>query len=192
MRYLVFDIETRGTPRSRGRLDVDELELTVVGSYDSAEGAYATYTRDELPRLWSLIERTELLVGFNSNAFDIPLLNRYYPGDLSKIRSLDLLAEVHRALGRRLRLETLAQATLGRGKTGDGVKAMEWWEQGEYEKVKAYCLEDVRLTKELYEYALAHGALKYRDLDTLREITIDTARWSIAGAPAALTHALPL
>jgi DEAD/DEAH box helicase domain-containing protein len=192
MRSVVFDLETKMSPFSRGRLDVRELELTVAGVYDSATGAYTAYTREELPALWPLLERAELLIGFNSDAFDIPLLNRYYPGDLSRIRSLDLLAEVYRALGRRLRLDALAQATLGRGKIGDGAKAGAWWEQGLYDKVKEYCLEDVRLTKELYDYALARGALKYKDLGELKEIKLDTSGWLLPAEAPALTHALPL
>ena len=192
MRYLVFDIETKMAPFGRGRIDVNELELTVVGVYDSATDAYTAYTRDELPKLWPVIERSDMLIGFNSDYFDIPLLNRYYPGDLSKIRSLDLLSEVYGALGRRLRLDTLARATLGRGKIGDGAKAGEWWDAGQFDKVKEYCLEDVRLTKELYDYALAHGVLKYKDLLETRDIKLDTSTWGTAANVPAMTHALPL
>ncbi|HVW82922.1 MAG TPA: ribonuclease H-like domain-containing protein [Candidatus Paceibacterota bacterium] len=192
MRFVVFDLETKMSPFSRGRLDVRELELTVAGVYDSTEDAYRAYTLEELPRLWPLLERAELLIGFNSDSFDIPLLNRYYPGDLSSIRSLDLLTEVYRALGRRLRLDNLARATLGRGKKGDGAKAGAWWEAGLYDKVKEYCLEDVRLTKELYDYALAHGALKYKDLSATKDIKLDTRHWLAESAAPAMTHALPL
>lgn len=192
MRYVVFDIETRSLSPSRGRMDYTDQELTVVGVYDSTDGSYTAYTKDELTKLWPVLEKTELLIGFNSDVFDIPILNRYYPGDLGKIRSLDLLAEVYKALGRRIRLDTLARATLGRGKTGDGSKAGEWWEQGLYDKVKEYCLEDVRLTKELYDYALANRALKYLDLREKRDIKIDTRGWDTAGEAPAMTHALGL
>ena len=132
-----------------------------------------------------------MLIGFNSNGFDIPILNRYYPGDLTKIKSLDLLSEVYASLGRRLRLDTLAQATLGRGKTGDGLKAVEWWEQGLYDQVKEYCLEDVRITRELYEYARDKGHKKYKDLGTTKDIKIDASQWENGGSTPSLTHTLP-
>ena len=128
MRYVVFDIETRSAATARGRIDYSDQELTVVGVYDSATNAYTAYTKEELSKLWPVLEHADLLIGFNSDAFDIPILNRYYPGDLAKIRSLDLLSEVYKSLGRRIRLDTLAKATLGRGKTGDGSKAGEWWD----------------------------------------------------------------
>lgn len=175
---------------ARGRLDVSTMELTVVGIHDSATNEYSSYLKEDLPRLWPVLESADLLIGFNSNQFDIPLVNRYYPGDLSTIRSLDLLAEVYAALGRRIRLDNLAQATLGRGKSGNGLKAVEWWEQGLYDKVREYCIEDVRLTRELYDYALANGHVKYKDLTTVKDIKLDTSNWGQGGA-ATLTHTLP-
>ena len=193
MRYIVFDIETANAFPGFMRADFDRLELALVGVYDSETDSYSSYIKEELPQLWPLLERADFLIGYNSDSFDIPLLNRYYPGDLAAVPSLDLMAEVQGVLGRRLRLQSLAEATLGRGKKGDGLKAVEWWQKGEVGKVREYCLEDVRLTKELYDYALAHGALKYKDLRETRDIKLDTSRWGQASrATPSLTHALPL
>lgn len=193
MRVVTFDIESISDSMIRGHIDVNEQELTVVGIHDSETGAYSSYFKEDLPRLWSILERTDMLIGFNSDSFDIPLLNRYYPGNLSHIRSLDLLSEVHKVLGRRIRLQSLAEATLGRGKSGDGLKAGEWWKEGKRDKVAQYCIEDVRLTRELYDYALANGVLKYKDLRDIRDIKIDTSPWGpTATISPAMTHALPL
>jgi DEAD/DEAH box helicase domain-containing protein len=192
MRAITFDIETRAASLVRGRLDVNTLELTVVGVHDSSTGEYTSYLKDELSKLWPIFERADMLIGYNSDYFDIPVLNRYYPGDLSKIRSLDLMAEVQKALGRRLRLDSIARATLGRGKTGDGLKAVDWWEEGLYDKVREYCIEDVRLTRELYDYALTNKSLKYKDLNQIREIKLDTSLWNVTTPQTTLTHTLPL
>jgi len=193
MRAITFDIESISDSVVRRHVDVSEQELTVVAIHDSLTGEYSAYFRNELSRLWPILERADMLIGFNSNTFDIPLLNRYYPGDLSRLHSLDLLAEVQKVLGRRIRLQSLAEATLGRGKSGDGAKAGEWWKQGETDKVRDYCIEDVRLTRELYDYALAHGVLKYKDLRDIRDIKLDTSLWdrSTLVMPT-MTHALPL
>ncbi|HVX90378.1 MAG TPA: ribonuclease H-like domain-containing protein [Candidatus Paceibacterota bacterium] len=191
MREITFDIETRSTSPVRGRLDINEMELIVVGVHDSETGEYVAYEREELPKLWPVLERADMLIGYNSDYFDIPLLNRYYPGDLTKIRSLDLMAEVYRALGRRLRLDSLAQATLGKGKIGEGALAGTWWDQGLRDKVKEYCLMDVRLTRELYDYALKHSAVKYKDLNQLRDIKLDTSAWRKESEAASMTHTLP-
>lgn len=193
MRAITFDIESVSDSLVRGRINVQEQELTVVAIHDSETGEYSHYFREDLPRLWPLIEHADMLIGFNSDAFDIPLLNRYYPGDLSHIRSLDLLAEVQNVLGRRIRLQSLAEATLGKSKSSDGTKAGEWWKEGRKDDVAKYCVEDVRLTRELYEYALAHRTLKYKNLLDVRDIKLDTSLWTRQTTVApALTHAFPL
>ncbi|MDD3531560.1 MAG: ribonuclease H-like domain-containing protein [Candidatus Pacebacteria bacterium] len=193
MRVITFDIESISDSFVRGHIDVNDQELTVVAIHDSETGEYSHYFKEDLPKLWPLLERADQLVGFNSDTFDIPLLNRYYPGDLSHIRSLDLLSEVHKVLGRRIRLQSLAEATLGRGKSGDGAKAGEWWKEGRKEEVAKYCVEDVRLTRELYDYALKNGKLKYKDLREKRDIKLDTALWEQAAATLpSLTHALQI
>ena len=193
MRAITFDIESISDSMVRGHVDVNEQELTVVAIHDSETGEYSAYFKEELPKLWPILERADMLIGFNSDAFDIPLLNRYYPGDLSHLRSLDLLTEVQKVLGRRIRLQSLAEATLGKGKSGDGLKASEWWKEGKKEKVREYCIEDVRLTRELFDYAVTHGVLKYNDLRTIRDIKLDTSLWGrIKDGPPAMTHALQL
>ena len=192
MRAITFDIESISDSLVRGHVDVNEQELTVVAIHDSDTNEYSSYLRSELHKLWPILERTDMLIGFNSNTFDIPLLNRYYPGDLSRLHSLDLLVEVQKVLGRRIRLQSLAEATLGRGKSGDGLKAGEWWKEGKFDQVREYCIEDVRLTRELYDYALAHGMLKYKDLRDIRDIKLDTSLWVPGSISPTMTHALPL
>ncbi len=193
MRAITFDIESVSDSMVRGHIDVNEQELVVVAVHDSDTGEYSSYFKEGLHKLWPILERADMLIGFNSDTFDIPLLNRYYPGDLSHLRSLDLLSEVQKVLGRRIRLQSLTEATLGRGKSGDGLTAGQWWKEGKRDKVAEYCIEDVRLTRELYDYALAHGILKYKDLRDIRDIKMDTSGWSgTTTAMPAMTHALPL
>jgi DEAD/DEAH box helicase domain-containing protein len=192
MRVITFDIETANAFPTLARNDLSRMELSIVGAHDSKTNEYSSYTKEELPAFWAMVEHADLLVGYNSDTFDIPILNRYYAGDLTCIRSLDLLVEVQKALGKRLRLQSLAQATLGKGKGGNGLQAVEWWQNGEIEKVRKYCIEDVRITRELYEYALLHGSLKYKDLNTNREIKIRTEHWEAQLSTKGITHTLGL
>lgn len=193
MRAITFDIESISDSVVRGHVDVNEQELTVVAIHDSETGEYSYYFKEDLPKLWPILEHADMLIGFNSDSFDIPLLNRYYPGNLLHVRSLDLLSEVQKALGRRIRLQSLAEATLKRGKTGEGSKAGEWWKEGRRDEVAKYCVEDVRLTRDLYDYAMEHGILKYKDLRDIRDIKIDTSLWNnTATIMPAMTHAFQL
>jgi DEAD/DEAH box helicase domain-containing protein len=193
MRAITFDIESISDSTVRGHIDVALQELIVVGVHDSETGEYSSYLKEDLPKLWPILERADMLIGFNSDSFDIPLLDRYYPGTLSHIRSLDLLTEVQKVLGRRIRLQALAEATLGKGKKGDGLLAGVWWREGKKDKVREYCIEDVRLTRELYEYALKHGVLRYKDLKDKRDIKLDVSTWlDTIQTPPAMTHAFQL
>ncbi|MFZ2167413.1 MAG: ribonuclease H-like domain-containing protein [Minisyncoccia bacterium] len=192
-RAITFDIESISDSVVRGHIDVNEQELIVIAIHDSLSDEYSSYGREELPKLWPILEHADVLIGFNSDSFDIPLLNRYYPGDLTHLPSLDLLSEVQKVLGRRIRLQSLAEATLGRGKSGDGLKAGEWWREGKKDLVHKYCIEDVRLTRELYDYAMKHGKLKYKDLREKRDIKLDTTHWGEKALELpVLTHALQL
>lgn len=188
MRKIIFDIETDGIITNAGSKEVFP-NLLVACIYDSEMDRYQSFTREQLKDLWPILEKADLLIGYNSDSFDIPILNRYYSGDLSKIASLDLLSEIKESLGRRIKLDTVAEATLGRKKTGHGLEAIEWWKQGRYDDVIKYCTEDVRITKDIYEYALKNGHLKYKDGNAVKEIKLDTSKWD-KKTNSAITHTL--
>ena len=190
MRKIIFDIETKNLFQDVGSREPAALDISVVCAYDSETDSYSSYLEDELKSLWPILEKADMLIGFNSDHFDIPLLNKYYPGDLTKIKSLDLLSEIKKTLGRRIGLNAVAEATLGRKKIGHGLEAITWWKNGEIEKIKKYCIEDVRITKEIYEYALKHGKLHYMDGKDKKDIKIDTSSWGKAGGES-MTFTLP-
>ena len=190
MRTIVFDIETANWFADIGSSDPADLTLALVAVYDSGTNSYDSFIESELPRLWKMLELADVIVGYNSDHFDIPLLNKYYPGDLTRIRSIDIMKKIYEVAGRRIKLDSVAAATLGEGKSSDGLQSLKWWRAGEIDKVRQYCIKDVELTKRLYEYALEHGSLKYRDMGAKREVKFDTSGW-LVGESRALTHTLP-
>ncbi len=190
MRVITFDIETRNLFQDVGSNDPVDLDISVLCLHDSDTGEYKSFLQEDFNKLWPIIESADAFVTWNGDHFDIPLLNKYYPGDISKIKSIDLMKEVQGVLGRRLKLDSVGEATLGRNKSGHGLDAIEWWRNGEIDKIIKYCIEDVRLTRDLYEYALAQGHLKYKDFSGLKEIKLKTSEW-VAGEKAAMTYTLP-
>ena len=183
MKALVIDIETADVFNAEKRTPQD-LELTVVGVFNYSENTYTTYTQETLSELWEVLRSITTFIGFNSNHFDIPLLNKYAPLDLTKeYKSIDLLESVRTSLGRRIRLDWIAEGTLGIQKSGDGLQAVKWWSEGEVEKVKAYCLDDVKITKEIFDYALKNEKLHFKDMGTLHTIPIDTSEWQVTMRP---------
>lgn len=189
MRIVTFDIETTGN-MGGGAWKPTDLELTICCIHDSETDSYDSFLKEDLPRLWQILEHTDMLVGYNSDHFDIPVLNKYYPGDLTKIRSLDLLKEISNSLGRRVRLDSVAEGTLGTKKSGSGLQAIQWWKEGNIKKLREYCLKDVEITKKVYDYALANGSLKFKELGIKKEVKIDTSKWLAPSAAAPLTKTL--
>lgn len=177
MKKIVFDIETRNSFLEAGARSPEALDISLLVVYDYETDKYTSYLQEDFPKLWPLLESADLLIGFNSDYFDIPLLNKYYPGDLTKIKSLDLLAEIKKSLGKRIPLDAVAAGTLGVGKSSHGLQAVEWWKQGNIEDIRKYCEDDVRLTKEIYDYALANGKLKYQVVNEIKEFSLDTTGW---------------
>lgn len=190
MRKIVFDIETSNIFSDVGKHDPTLLDIALIAIHDSATDAYTTFEEHELSKLWPIIEHSDMLIGFNSDHFDIPLLNRYYPGDLTKLKSLDILKEIHKSYGRRMKLDQLAEGTLGKKKSGHGLEAIHWWRNGEKDKVRNYCIDDVKLTKDLYDYARANNKLHFKEGKDLYEINLDTARWE-EPSEHKLTYTLP-
>ncbi len=187
MRYVVFDLETQNIFQEVGSSDPTALDISVATAYDSETDTYTTVTIDDIDTLWPIFEKADALVGYNSNHFDIPLLNKYYPGDLTTIKSIDLLEDIKASLGRRLRLDSVAQATIGAKKSADGLQAVRWWREGNLKDLKKYCEQDVKVTKEIFEYARKHGHVKFKDGHRKRDIVLNIAHWEEA-SDSAMTH----
>jgi DEAD/DEAH box helicase domain-containing protein len=177
MKKVVFDIETSNIFADVGKNDPALLNLSVIGIYESETDKYSTFLQEELKNLWPILEKADLLIGYNSLHFDLPLLNKYYSGDLSKIQHIDLLKEIRDVYGRRMKLDQVAEGTLNTKKSGHGLQAITWWKNGEIEKVKSYCLDDVKITKEIYEYALANKKIKFTEGGTVIEVPLKTDGW---------------
>ena len=135
------------------------------------------YWEKDFPALKPLLEATDFVVGYNSIGFDMPIIGNYLGTEVNNLGQLDLMVALYKTLGFRPKLDDVVTATLKRGKTAKGSDAPIFWAKGELDKLRDYCMEDVRLTKELYEYALKNGVLKYKDLSETREIKLDTSKW---------------
>lgn len=190
MSKIVFDIETKNIFSDVGGNDPVLLDISVVGIYDYSSDKYSTFLEQDFYKLWPIISRASLLIGYNSDHFDIPLLNKYFPGDLTKIKSLDILKEIKNSFGRRVKLDQVAEGTLGVKKSGFGLQATEWWKQGEIEKIIKYCLDDVRITKDVYEYALSNQELKFAEGGKIIPIKLDVSHWQEVGQNG-VTNSLP-
>lgn len=170
---IVLDLETqKGFSEVGGRSKHHLLKVSVAGIYSFADDQYRIFEERELHKLGELLAAADQVIGFNVLQFDYAVLAPYLNFSLETIPTLDILTELEKVLGHRLSLEAVAQATLGTGKSGSGMEALRLWKAGRLADLKKYCLDDVRLTKEVYEYGQKYGKLLYQDFFDTREIPV--------------------
>lgn len=156
---VVFDLETKHTFREFS--EPQKLGITVLSLYDYATGKGQVYTEAELSNIFPIFEKASYIIGYNIISFDMQVLQPYYPGDVTHFAVFDILDDIKNRIGRRLALNDVASATLGRKKTGHGLMAIEYYKQGKWDELKKYCLEDTMITKELFEYGVRNKEINY-------------------------------
>lgn len=169
---IVYDIETKETFQEIGTRDPRKLTISMLGAYSYNERRLISFTEDELPQFWRRLEQCSMLIGFNNKGFDDVVVSAYFP-EISKVPSFDILEQVHKTLGFRIKLDNIAHATLGEGKSGDGLKAIKLYREGKIEELRDYCLDDVRITKDLFEHGKQFGELSYSDLQGKKSFVVD-------------------
>lgn len=161
-RKIVLDLETqKDFNEVGGRHNLHLVKISVVGIYDYSDGKYKTFEEKELPQLEEILKEASLIIGFSIKRFDFPVLQPYLALDLRKVPYLDIMEEFVKIKGHRISLESLSRATLGEGKSGSGLEALRLFRTGNMQRLKDYCLDDVHLTRKLYEYGMKHKMLYY-------------------------------
>ncbi|MEK7519628.1 MAG: ribonuclease H-like domain-containing protein [Patescibacteria group bacterium] len=163
MDQIVLDLETQHEFSEVGGREYPHLlKVSLVGVYSYARAAFLAFEEKDIPELEKLLSETDLLIGFNTKHFDYAVLQPYLKSlDLKKIPACDIMEDVANVLGHRLSLESIAQATLGTGKSGHGLDAIRYFREGNMEALKKYCLDDVRITRDIFEYGKQNGKILY-------------------------------
>ena len=162
---VYFDLETQRTANDAGGWDRKrDMGMSIGVTYSTAKGEYKIYSESRVNDLVSELLRADLVVGFNVINFDYEVLMGYTILDLPhQIPTLDLLVELEKKLGHRLALDAVATATLGVGKTGDGLDAIRWWREGKLLDIAEYCCFDVKVTKMVHEFGRDKKHLMFVD-----------------------------
>jgi DEAD/DEAH box helicase domain-containing protein len=175
---VYFDLETQRTANDAGGWDKKrEMRVSVAVTYSTALGEYRIFEEKDVDALVEQLVKADLVVGFNVINFDYEVLSRYTVLDLAHTaRTLDMLVEIEKVLGHRLSLDSVATATLGVGKTGDGLDAIRWWREGRLLEIAEYCCFDVKCTKLVHEHGATHRQLQY--VDKFRNKKSVAVQWS--------------
>lgn len=183
MNHIVLDIETQNLFSDvGGKENLTKLSLSVAGVFSYTDNSFLTFAENEMPTFENLLKKTDLIIGFNIDHFDLPVLQKYLSVDLSKIPTLDIMNEVISKMGHRVSLDDLVSNTLGERKSANGFMAVQYWREGRMNELKKYCLDDVRLTRDLYEHGLKNGEIKFTARDAnlpyIKTIKVDWSKYS--------------
>ena len=172
---VILDLETKYTFREFK--DHKDLGISVVALYDYQTNTMRTFLEKELNQLFPILENCSYVIGYNINSFDIPVLQAYYSGNTSHFAAFDLLEDIRVKIGRRLALNDLISATLGIKKSGHGLMAIDLFKEGKFEELAQYCSDDVKVTKELFEYGIRTGEVNYLDESGKQSVRVDWKRY---------------
>ena len=178
---VVFDVETRklsqnlGCPEKpcvheRNSCGWDALKrgeggLSVIALWDSYDNRMYLYDMHTMEGLAHHLESADVVVGFNSQEFDVKPIEGILNRKLRLKNHVDILQLIWTALrsrGVRLKgntLDEVAKRTIGRGKSGDGMHAPQLADEGRWAELFQYCMDDVDLTRELIFYIINNGGV---------------------------------
>lgn len=160
---VVFDLETKLSQQDVGGWDkTDKMGMALSVLYYVERGEYETFFEKDADRLVETLLRAERVVGYNHISFDYGVLRGYTQKNLrAEAKNLDLLDEVKKRLPHRLSLDSIAKATLGIGKTADGLQSLQWVKQGRFDLIEEYCKKDVEITYKVWRHGAEKGFILY-------------------------------
>ena len=182
---VIFDLETQKFFDEIEGFDPADLGVSILSLYTRTldkdfkeiKGKMISFFEDEVSKAWEYFKNADRIIGFNSKRFDVPALKPYLPIELTKLPHLDILEHIREVNGKRVSLNAIVKETLGDNKADDPANAIIYWQkhdEASLAKLKFYCEEDVRLTKEVYDYGLKNKKLHFKDFwNDTKTIDID-------------------
>jgi DEAD/DEAH box helicase domain-containing protein len=138
---------------------VHKLNVSVACAYDSKTDQFLSFREEEMSKLIELCEE-RLVIGYNIRGFDLVVLSRYGL-EAKNLDIFDIMYDLQTLTRQQyLKLEAVARGTLGTGKSADGLMAVEWWKQGQIQKIIDYCMQDVKVTRDLFQFGRQNGFVK--------------------------------
>ena len=193
MDTIFFDLETQHTFQELGMFkgkdrDPAKLRISLAGvlyEEDNNE-TYKFFSEKQTDELLEILKQANLVVGHNVCRFDYKCMQQYYKENI-----VDLLYEkTFDTLIKLLpytddcwtSLDDLAQLNLGMCKPHSGEKIPKMWRDGLHKEVEDYLRNDLKMTKDFYNYAKKDGKVKYTHKDFCRivgEREVDVKWWCV-------------
>ena len=181
---LYFDLETKYSADEVGGWgNIEDMGMSVGVIWDNSDKQFHVYIEHQIQEMVDHFYRATQIVGFNHIGFDYRVVAGAYHSDahqrsqlytkLAGLNNFDMLFELKKLLGHRLKLESIARPTLGTGKSADGLQALKWYKEGKLDKIIEYCKVDVEVTRDVHRFALEHGKLLYDSKLGIKTVNVD-------------------
>lgn len=186
MHIVYFDLETKYSADEVGGWgNIADMGMSVGILWDTTDSQFHIYLEDQIKGLVDHCKKADMIVGFNHVSFDLRVVSgvmyankderqRLYT-ELVELNNFDMLIELKKVLGHRLKLDSIARPTLGAGKSADGLQALKWYKEGKLDKIIEYCKDDVAVTRDVHQHALEKGELSYDSNTGIKTVKLD---WS--------------
>ena len=149
VRILYFDLETKYSADEVGGWgNIEDMGMSIGVIWDTTDERFHVYIEHQIQEMVDHFYRADQIVGFNHVGFDYRVVAGVRHSDshersqlhteLAGLNNFDMLFELKKLLGHRLKLESIARPTLGTGKSADGMQALKWYKEGKLETL--YCL----------------------------------------------------
>jgi len=169
---IFFDLETKRGSAQVGWSRIASMGLSLAATYSERDG-YQTFLHDQVQSLIGYLKSADAVVGFNHVEFDYKVLSAYTDDDLRTLNNIDMFLIIYNKTGRRISLDKLAQESLGRSKSGDGLDALQWYKEGRFDLIEEYCRDDVAITRDLYYWGCDKGFVSYLDQEGVINVAVD-------------------
>jgi len=181
---LYFDLETKYSADEVGGWgNIEDMGMSVGVIWDNSDKQFHVYIEHQIQEMVDHFYRATQIVGFNHIGFDYRVVTGVYHSDahqrsqlytkLAGLNNFDMLFELKKLLGHRLKLESIARPTLGTGKSADGLQALKWYKEGKLDKIIEYCKVDVEVTRDVHRFALEHGKLLYDSKLGIKTVNVE-------------------
>jgi DEAD/DEAH box helicase domain-containing protein len=158
--FLIIDVETQKLVQDVGGWDhIDKLGISVACAYDSKTDQWLSYLESDMKKLIELCEE-RLVIGYNIRGFDLPVMVPYGL-NIARLDVFDIMYDLQTLTRQQfLKLEAVARGTLNTGKSADGLMAVEWYKTGQIQKIIEYCMQDVKVTRDVFNFGRTNGFVK--------------------------------
>ena len=171
---LVLDLETKKSlDEVGGQENKHLLGVSLVGIYSFNEDKFLAFEENEIAALESMLKNAALVIGFNTLGFDYPVIAPYLSIDPMALLSLDILKDIYDQVGHRVSLNSVAQMTLDAQKSANGLEAIKMYREGRIDDLKKYCLDDVKITRDVYLFGRDKGRIMFNTRTGIKNLNVD-------------------